>query len=55
MTTTTTIGQLVADLFAKYEYQLLDAKLAAFATGQKVHALRRAELRNRPRRTIVKV
>ena len=53
MTTTTTIGQLVADLFATYEHQLHDQKLAALATEAKVHTLRRVSRRIAPRRTAV--
>jgi hypothetical protein len=49
MTTTTTIGQLVATLFDEYENRYRDEKLAAVATQVVVDDLIRAH-RGRPTR-----
>jgi len=46
--TTTTVGHLVANLFAKYERRYHDAHLAAIATQVEVNQLRRTG----PRRVI---
>ncbi len=42
MTTKTTIGQLVANLFAEYEHRYHDEELAAVATQVTIDALVRA-------------
>jgi hypothetical protein len=46
---TTTIGQLVAELFDTFEHRFHDEKLAAFATEETVDTLRRAARRHRLR------
>lgn len=52
--TTTTIGQLVASLFAKYEDRFHDEKQAAVATQQKVDQLRRARCQRDERRRVTR-
>lgn len=42
MTTKTTIGHLVANLFAKYERQYHDARFAAIATQMELESLPRS-------------
>jgi len=50
MTTTTTLGQLVAALFSQYEHEYADAEVAAVATQVRLADLMRAQRSPAPAR-----